>query len=78
MVTVDVGTRNDPTTAADVSRQTIASHQGDGGSCSMLDDQDRGAAIAALSEALTRFLVSEHGAGKVAGVIGLAGAAGPR
>jgi uncharacterized protein (UPF0261 family) len=76
VVTVDVGTRNDPTTAADVTRQTVASHRVEGGSGPGDDEQDRGAAIAALGEALTRFLVSEHEAGKVAGVIGLGGSGG--
>lgn len=76
VVTVDVGTRNDPAVSADVSRQIVASHRAGGGSGEALDEQDRGAAIAALSEALTRFLVSEHEAGKVAGVIGLGGSGG--
>ncbi|MDR3618544.1 MAG: Tm-1-like ATP-binding domain-containing protein [Paludisphaera borealis] len=76
VVTVDVGTRNEPDIGADVSRQTVASFQPEDEANSILDREERGAAISSLSRALTRFLVAEHKAGKVAGVVGLGGSGG--
>jgi len=76
VVTVDVGAWNDPETPADVSRQAVAAFQVDDEARSILDREDRGAAISALSRALTRFLVAEHDAGKVAGVLGIGGSGG--
>ncbi len=73
VVTVDVGTGGEPSVRADVSAQTVAEF---GCSGPLIDRPDRGPAIAAMGEALARFLVSEHGAGKVAGVIGLGGSGG--
>jgi uncharacterized protein (UPF0261 family) len=75
VVTVDVGTKEPPTTTPDVSRDRVAQHHPSGGTAGV-DRSDRGQAITCMSEALSRFLVSEHAAGRVAGVIGLGGSGG--
>ncbi len=63
--TVDVGTAGGPTEPADVSLGVRSgSHAG------------RGEAISAASAVLTRFLVDEHAAGRVAGAIGIGGSGG--
>jgi uncharacterized protein (UPF0261 family) len=75
VVTVDVGTQADPTVAADVSRlQVAACHPG--GENAVLRHDDRGRAVTAMGEALEQFLLREHAAGKVAGVIGIGGSGG--
>lgn len=77
VVTVDVGAQSDPSVAADVSRQTVASFQpGRDLDSARLNHEERGEAISAISRALTQFLLAEHKAGKVAGVIGLGGSGG--
>ncbi len=77
VVTVDVGTQRDPSITADVSRQTVASFQRESDdSPTASRPQERGEAISAISRALTQFLVAEHKAGKLAGVIGLGGSGG--
>lgn len=63
--TVDVGTKGESTEPADVSLGSKA----EAGS-------DRATAITAASERLTRFLVAEHAAGRVAGAIGIGGSGG--
>ena len=68
VTTVDVGTKDPPQVRPDVARETFAS--------AALGHTDRGRAVAAMGEALTAFLVAEHAAGKVSGVIGLGGTGG--
>jgi uncharacterized protein (UPF0261 family) len=76
VVVVDVGAQHDPAVAPDVSRETVASFHHESAAASILDQAERGSAISSLSKALTSFLVAEHKAGKVAGVIGLGGSGG--
>lgn len=74
VVTVDVGTMEPPVEAPDVSREAVVScHPTAAGRSSALARTDRGEAVTAMSEALTCFLLGEHQAGKVAGVIGIGG-----
>ncbi len=72
--TVDVGTLDPPTVAADIARQRILS---------LVDDDqpapasaDRAVAIAQMAGGLTNFLVGEQAAGRLAGVIGIGGGGG--
>ncbi len=67
-VLVDVGTRSGKT-VADVSAEEVAAFHPDGAAAALGSD-DRGAAITAMSEALTHFLLSRD---DVAGVLGLGG-----
>ena len=69
VVTVDVGTLAEPVVAPDIRRDSVAQVHLDRRS-------DRGQAIAAMSRGLERWLLAEHEAGKVAGVIGLGGSGG--
>jgi uncharacterized protein (UPF0261 family) len=79
VVTVDVGTLDPPVVAPDVGRALVAAcHAQMPGlptpqpwSCF-----DRGAAVTAMSHALTAFLLREYGSGRVAGVIGIGGSGG--
>ncbi len=74
VVTVDVGTMEPPVATPDVSREEVVScHPTAEGRAATLSRSDRGVAITAMSEALMRFLLGEHRAGKVAGVIGIGG-----
>ncbi|MCE0523207.1 MAG: Tm-1-like ATP-binding domain-containing protein [Methylacidiphilales bacterium] len=74
-ILVDVGTREPPQCPADVSRETVASFHPQG--CdAVLSQTDRGRAVAAMSEALQRFLLHEFASGKVAGAIGIGGTGG--
>ncbi len=74
VVTVDVGTMEPPTVAPDVTRESVADcHPTTEGRITALSRADRGAAITAMGEALTCFLLREHEAGRVAGVIGIGG-----
>ncbi len=74
VVTVDVGTMDPPSLAPDVTRETVAGcHPTTAGRSVALARADRGAAITAMSEALTCFLCREDEAGRVAGVIGIGG-----
>jgi uncharacterized protein (UPF0261 family) len=75
VVVVDVGTQADPAVAADVSRQQVAACHPDGADA-VLRHNDRGRAVTAMGEALVQFLLREHAAGKVAGVIGIGGTGG--
>ena len=72
-VMVDVGTKDLPTVAPDVSRDTVAASLGGKG---VLDLTDRGAAVTAMSAALVEFLKAEHVAGRLAGVLGIGGGGG--
>ena len=74
-IIVDVGTAAPATVPADVSRETVAACHPLGAG-HVLDQTDRGTAVTAMCEALTRFLDQEHEAGRVAGVIGLGGSGG--
>src|SRR5688572_10908157 len=75
VVTVDVGTQAEPTVAADVSRRQVAACH-PGGEDAVLRHDDRGRAVTAMGEALEQFLLREHAAGRVAGVIGIGGSGG--
>jgi len=75
VVTVDVGTLDPPVAEPDIDRTTVASAHPDG-SGAVLSRTDRGPAVTAMGEALGAFLVAEHAAGKVSGVIGLGGSGG--
>lgn len=68
--TVDVSTRDDATVAADVSRRDVIANK------PMPVTDERGAAVTAMGEALTDYLVNESAAGRVAGVIGIGGSGG--
>ncbi|HVJ86270.1 MAG TPA: Tm-1-like ATP-binding domain-containing protein, partial [Caulifigura sp.] len=74
-VTVDVGTQLPPTTVPTITRDAVAAVHPKGAAF-VLSQTDRGAAVEAMSEALTRFLVGDHQAGRVAGVIGIGGSGG--
>lgn len=68
--TVDVGTMSAPPAAADVSREEVLN-----GSVPV-HGNDRGAAVTAMGQALTRYLCREADEGRVAGVIGIGGSGG--
>ena len=73
VVTVDVGTKDVPSFAPDITRQQLAaSLSGE----NVLGLTDRGAAVTAMSAALVEFLKSEHAAGRLSGVIGIGGGGG--
>lgn len=74
---VDVGTQAPAVVHADVSRETVAEFHPDGtGRSTVLEQSDRGQALAAMSRALERYLLAEFEAGRVAGVIGIGGSGG--
>ncbi len=68
---VDVGTAGPPTVPPDVSRSQVTGSDG-----AATAFTDRGEAVAAMSQSLTSFLLQEHEAGRVAGVIGIGGSGG--
>ena len=68
---VDVGTR-DATIPVDVTAEEIASHHPDGGTA-VLGGGDRGAAVAAMGVAFTRFVQSRN---DIAAMIGIGGGGG--
>lgn len=68
---VDVGTAGPPTVTPDVSRSQVVGADSGGQTYT-----DRGEAVAAMSQSLTSFLLQEHAAGRVAGVIGIGGSGG--
>ncbi|MBN2022194.1 MAG: Tm-1-like ATP-binding domain-containing protein [Pirellulales bacterium] len=74
VVTVDVGAKGPPSVPPDVDRQTVLACHPRGAAAP--DALDRGQAVAWMSEALVAFLLREHAAGRVAGVIGLGGSGG--
>lgn len=67
-VLVDVGTR-EASADADVSAAEVAGHHPDG-AASVLDRTDRGEAVSAMAEALTRYLATR---GDIGAVLGLGG-----
>lgn len=71
VTTVDVGTATAPTHEPDIDRDTVL-----GSEWKVSSTSDRGEAVAAMSLALTKFLVREQELGKVAGVIGIGGSGG--
>jgi uncharacterized protein (UPF0261 family) len=73
--TVDVGTQGAPAVTADISRETVAQCHRRGAE-HVLGMTDRGAAVAAMSEALVEFMIRQHASGSVSGVIGLGGTGG--
>jgi len=75
VMTVDVGTLGEPTATPDVSRREVAACHS-GGEQAVLGHIDRGRAVTAMGEALVEYLLREHAAGKVAGVIGIGGSGG--
>lgn len=75
VITVDVGTLAEPTATPDVSRRDVADCHPDG-EAAVLSHTDRGKAVTAMGEALACFLLREHAAGRVAGVIGIGGSGG--
>ena len=68
---VDVGTTGHESTA-DVTPDDVAAHHPDGAEA--VRSSDRGEAVAAMSEALTRYVVAH--AGELAGIIGAGGSGG--
>lgn len=70
-VLVDVGTSRTTTSTADVTPETVAAHHPDGPDAVFLDD--RGAAVTAMSVALTHYLC---GVDDLGGVLGLGGSGG--
>lgn len=68
-VLVDVGTRPSAAAGADVSAQEVASCHPDGPGA-VLGGDDRGAAVAAMAEALTCFLAARNDVGCVLGLGG--------
>ena len=75
VVMVDVGTKDAPQVAPDITREAVADCH-PGGRAAVLTCTDRGAAIAAMSDALTVFLRRRHQAGALSGAIGLGGTGG--
>ncbi len=75
VVMVDVGTQLPATVEPQVARQTVAAAHPQGADA-VLGLTDRGQAVTAMSVALTHYLLAQHRAGKVAGVIGLGGSGG--
>jgi len=75
VVTVDVGTKEDPSTKPDITRQQVADRHPHGRDA-VFAHTDRGRAVTAMSEALLEFLKAEDAAGKIGGVIGLGGTGG--
>ncbi len=72
-VLVDVGTTRPHESAADVSAETVAGHHPDGAGAVFGDD--RGAAVTAMSQALTRYLLQVDDLGAVLGIGGSGGTA---
>jgi uncharacterized protein (UPF0261 family) len=70
-ITVDVGTQSLPTVKPDITRAAVV-----GQSDFVCEHTDRGQAVSAMATALTSYLLKEHQAGRVAGVIGIGGSGG--
>lgn len=69
VLTLDVGTRESPTVAPDISRESISAGRA-------ISTTDRGEAVTEMSQALREFLLNQCAQGKVAGVIGIGGSGG--
>lgn len=74
-VMVDVGMFKPPLATPQISRADVAAYH-PGGIDAVLGQADRGAAIAAMSDALRAFLCDACDAGRCSGVIGLGGSGG--
>ncbi|MCA9218390.1 MAG: Tm-1-like ATP-binding domain-containing protein [Planctomycetales bacterium] len=68
--TVDVGTKTEPTVVPDIDRNTVL------GNVTLPQNNDRGQAVSAISDALVRFLKNEESEGRISGVIGIGGSGG--
>lgn len=75
VVMVDVGTKDAPQVAPDISRETVAKCH-PAGPAAVLGQTDRGVAITAMAEALVHFMRRRHAAGEVIGAVGLGGTGG--
>jgi uncharacterized protein (UPF0261 family) len=75
VVMVDVGTSAEPVVCPDINRERIAANH-PGGVAAVIGQTDRGRAVETMGVALKAFLLSEHAAGRVGGVIGLGGTGG--
>ena len=77
VVTVDVGTLSPPTADPDVDRAMVAGYHPEASIRESLSTlNDRGQAVAAMSQALEAYLLAESRLGRVAGVIGIGGSGG--
>ncbi|MFO0890464.1 MAG: Tm-1-like ATP-binding domain-containing protein [Isosphaeraceae bacterium] len=74
--TVDVGTLGPPVAPPDIDRGTVLGAASPAARVDPAGSRDRGEAIVVLAEALEHFLVREHRAGDVGGVIGIGGSGG--
>lgn len=75
VIRVDVSVSGAPRTVPDVSREQVADWH-PAGRASVLKAPTRGAAIDAMSLALTRFLSAEYASGKLQAAIGMGGSEG--
>lgn len=74
-VTVDIGTCGQPVAQPDIDRARVAACHPEGVAAE-IGQTDRGQAVERMSVALREFLVREHEAGRVGGVLGLGGSGG--
>lgn len=75
--TVDVGTAERSTIVPDISaRMVAATHPNKAARTAVFACGDRGEAVTLMSEALEAFMLNEHAAGRVAGVLGIGGSGG--
>lgn len=72
---VDVGTANNPQRTPDIGKETVAACHPEGAQ-HVLDQAERGMAVAAMGEALAYFLLQEQRENRIAGVIGIGGSGG--
>jgi len=72
---IDVGTQRDPALTPDVTRQEVAAMH-PSGPRAVLDHDDRGQAVTAMSEALVRFVQEAMASGEIDGMLGLGGSGG--
>ena len=71
---VDVGGQGTPLVTADIPRETVFAAAGS--SRALAAATDRAQAVSLAASGVTRLVVEDHAAGKVAGVLGLGGSAG--
>jgi uncharacterized protein (UPF0261 family) len=69
--TIDVGTLSPPTVVPDVRRSEVS-----GQTDLVGDHSDRGHAVSGMSDMLTKYLLREIAAGRVAGILGIGGSGG--
>ena len=75
VVSVDVGTLHEPVCTPDIDRLQVARCHPNGEEA-VLNQTDRGQAVASMSVALERFIEQEYAAGRIAAAIGLGGTGG--